>query len=255
LDKQWSLIEQQQHQLFDKILLSKVPDYSDYASPTALLTLVYHSGKEHYVPSVAIGSDSGRITNLLSPSFRYSQKTNSLILDMIDLNEVGTDQARYRQCLISFLQDPNISGGHAVGVETYTRITLFFIRQLELLQHLERTNFTFDEDYLSRRLSVHNDIWKLDLADCQRTDSEFHAAVDFFLFLGYIIFFLPLSGKSGPIVEYCRQATLLTEPGKTNFPHRTSLVRQAMKDYLERIVEIKEKPSVGFFSSIFGWSR
>jgi len=158
---------------------------------------------------------------------------DTLLLGMLNANQISTDEDQYRQCVTRFLQDPSRSGTYSIGADAYAEATLFFIQRLDQLQHLSPAKFSFDEHYLSGRLS-HQEVWSFSLLISGHQEEEFHASVDAFLFLGYISFFLALSGRSELLIQLCREPTFLSGHLETRFPQRTALVRHAMSKYLRQ---------------------
>jgi len=163
------------------------------------------------------------------PCVRVDYGHDMLGLQHLDLQNVGTDRDQYRQCLIRFLQEPNRSGRYSIGVEEYINATIYFIEQLSQKKGMDKEG-PFDEHWLSDRLTLDNDIWRFKRADLFNSPS-----VDCFIYLGYIIFFLPRSAECGQLVRHCQQPTFLTESLMILFPTRITLVQQAMKDYLESV--------------------
>jgi len=138
---------------------------------------------------------------------------------------------QYRHHLLGFLQNPERSGIYAIGGEEYTKAILCCIQHLE--RRRSNTKRAMNEDMLSDQISLDNGIWKFDCSKLPRLYCT--ETVSIFIYLGYVLFFLPLSGKSQQLIQYCHQPTFLTETATSLFPTRIALVRQAMKDYLDRV--------------------
>jgi len=92
----------------------------------------------------------------------------------------------------------------------------------------------FDENYMARKPFLHEGMWVLEFKESFTTWIEDKYA-SLFLILGYILFFLPLSGESALLVQHCREQTFLTEQVINFLPTRTALVRKAMEEYLKRV--------------------
>jgi len=216
---------------FDGFFSSVIPRYHDNNAFIPVVCLVYHSGQVEYVPGI-IGRHSPRHVFLLY--FELFEPLQDLIhgiqFSNINLRDIGTDNDRYRQCLLGFLQDPARSGKYAIGPHKYTKATLFFMKQISRLypesegwEPLEE-----EESFIASKITFHDNIWTLDTSG-----SLFD--VKTFLFLGYIIFFLPKCAKSTRLLEYCEQQSFLGRYIIKAYPEQTALVRQAMRDYLERV--------------------
>jgi len=206
--------------------------YYDCDNFIASICLTYHLGHVEYVPG-CIESEGSSTTDILINSV-FEPSTDMayipLLLDEIDLSKIGTDKDRYRQCLLGFLQDPDRSGKYAIGPHTYTKATSFFMEKLSRWYPESKGWWTLDEkeSVFSAKITFHDNIWTLN-------KSGVAIDVETFLFLGYIIFFLPKCSKSPELLEHCKQQSFLTQDLITSYPERTALVRRAMQDYLERV--------------------
>jgi len=225
-----------------------MPRHHDYNNFIASICLTYHLGQVKYVPGIieSEGPSTIRITSsfLLDSSEGIGQ--SPLGLEQIDLRKIGTDEDRYRQCLLGFLQDPRRSGKYALGPHTYTKVTSLFMKKLSYwYEELEglRT-FGERESVFSGKITSHDNIWILNDSRVA-IDMHSHVAFDIyssvdidmevFLLLGYIIFFLPKCSKSKRLLEHSKQQSFLSQYVIESCPERTALVRQAMQDYLERV--------------------
>jgi len=221
MDKKWLEVEKRQHAALDKFFFSQIPAYRDHEKHTALLCVVYHIGNDAYVPWIPEIRNTG-----LAP-YKLAEDDTLLLGDM-EASHVGTDKDQYRQCLIRFLQDSKRSRQFTIGPVLYTNAVLGIIKMFENLAwgrtHL---NFSNEERSISLLLTFKDGLW------------NFHNNVFiqnlWFRLLGYTLFFLPRCGKSEQLIQHCRQQTFLTEPMLNCLPTRTALVRQAMKEYLERM--------------------
>lgn len=170
-------------------------------------------------------------------------RNDTLYISRINLKNSGHEMDQYRQILIKFLEDPSRSGVYTLGTDAYTTAVLFFIQKLELLDGTQEDEPTFDEDQLSAKLIFDNGIWEVPLSDKGHsnaftgtrrppTTSEI-----FFILLGYIVFLLPRCGRSEQLIQNCEQETFLTSTRMTTlFPLRTALAREAIQEYLSRVV-------------------
>jgi len=212
-----------------------MPWYHDHNELTAFLCLTYHSGQVKFVPGIIFNEESRTICipsdDLLESltGKRYSP----LLLENIDLSKFGTDEDTYRQCVLSFLQDPGRSGKYAIGPDTYTKATSFFMKEISKQDWPLEDTFDQLESYLSGNVTFHDNIWTL---NASTTYNHFGCKVmTTFLYLGYIIFFLPNCAKSETLLGHCQQQSFLTQKMIKLFPERTSVARQAMQDYLGRV--------------------
>jgi len=135
----------------------------------------------------------------------------------------------YREYFYEFIQDSNRSGIYAIDPGTYAETVLFCIQQLERIVYYD-VKEPFDEALLSEQHILDNGIWRF----VPGNQVPVGACYDF-LYLGYIIFFLPRSRESEELVQHCQYQAFLTERVFKFFPKRTALVRQALTDYLVRV--------------------
>jgi len=224
-----------------------MPHYYNSKQLTALLCLAYHVGQVQYVP--ALGYNEWRLVDT-----ELHESLDESGCDVLQVRStetqasvVGTDKDPYRQFLISFLQNPDRSGSYAIGPATYIQATLFFMERISPLNPVsaseeptsngeESEEYTSEEEsYMSSKVTFHDNIWVLYEPSHDEQDEIT------FLCLGYIFFFLPRSGKSQPLLEHCQTQVFLTHYVIRDFPERTTLVRRAMQEYLNRFG--RESPS------------
>ena len=232
MDAQYAFIDSHIQDAFDGFFLCNMQRYHDYNRFIAFICLTYHLGQVKYVPGVI--ENEGPWTIHIPSKFLFESLTGityiPLLLTKIDLCKIGTDEDRYRQCLLGFLQDPRRSGKYAIGPQAYTKATSFFMKELSRWYPESERWCTFQrkENFLSGNITFHNNIWRLN-------ESDAALGVQTFLFLGYIIFFLPQCSKSKRLLEHCKQQSFLHKTLIKSYPEQTALVRQAMQDYLERV--------------------
>lgn len=236
MNSEWALIEKDKYDDLDRIFLSKMPSYYRNSNLTALLCLVYHAGQDSLIPCFypSLFCDN-RITN---------PEADTLMLQRIRLEDIGTHDDQYRQCVIRFLQDRARSRRYAIGVDAYTKAALSFIEKLASRPCTAWRNNSdlHEEQCFFDQLILENGIWRFSPhpdgpAECGhpaivKYDSP---AVLCFVYLGYLLFFLPRSGESSLLIQHCRQQAFLSARMVTSLPTRTALVREAMRVYLERV--------------------
>jgi len=201
----------------------------DDNSLNAFLRVTYHAGQVKFVPGIT-GNEKSKIIRIypydLLPDIL---KANCCTLPLHDINlrQISTDDDRFRQYLLGFLQDPGRSGKYAIGPHTYTKATYYFMQEISIW-YPESVDLDEEESSISGNIKFHDNIWTLDTSGALFD-------VKTFLFLGYIIFFLPQCSKFKQLLEHCKQQSFLTQNLTQLYPKRTALVRQAMQDYLERV--------------------
>jgi len=214
--------------------LSRMPFYYSRKEYIAHLCLACHAGSNYLVPGLA-GTECRDITILHRDAIH-----GPLLLDDILVDYRGTDVDHYRQCVIRFLNDTNRSGRFVVGDEAYAVSASYFI---DLLQNLTGGGCSkVDENNLLSHL-IHwqdKDAWVfLRPKGCRGKHRGFKehnsTSTHYFIYLGYVIFFLSRSTKSEQLMEYCRKQSFLTELWISRFPSRTKLARQAMDNYVQRV--------------------
>jgi len=133
--------------------------------------------------------------------------------------------------------DPLRSSRYAIEVRTYTITALYFIKKIIMLDWSAECN-PYNEDSIPDSPVFDNEMWRM-VTDPNKCYDDLHPyfppSVSCFVYLGYILFFLPRSGRSGPLVRHCLQETYLTKHVTTLCPKRTALIRQAIKEYLYRV--------------------
>ena len=199
------------------------------------MCLAYHSGQVEYVPGIITHKLPGHVSLLYLDLFEsLNELADGIQLVNINLGDIGTDNDRYRQCLLGFLQDAGRSGKYAIGPHTYTKATSFFMEEISRRYPESREwkeDLDEEESYFSDYIEFDGDIWAFDTTFV--ADNADNKAI--FLFQGYIIFFLPKCLKSERILEYCKQKSFIHPKIIQLFPRRAALLRQAMQDYLDRV--------------------
>jgi len=202
--------------------------YYSHDNLTAYLCLVYHAGTDPLVPCFW----EEHSIDIAIPN----AKNDTLLLHCISLCDIGTDTDHYRECIVRFLQDPCRAGNRTIGVDAYTRAAVYFIQQLQAKYW---TGFDLDDEkFLTDMLLYKNGIWSL---SGTKISDYFHSmltiylpsTIEFFIYLGYILFFLPRAGFSATLTAQCNHY-IYNSSKATRLSRRVTLVRHAMEDYLDR---------------------
>jgi len=178
--------------------------------------------------------------HLGDPIYHKRDIADSLLLNDLTVDDVGTPRDLHRLFLVQFLQDPNRSGSYTIGDAAYTAATLFLIEGFGKLLECSNGDESEDSDVehsLSKRLILEGGRWVFK----SESDSLRSFLEVCFLLLGYIDFFLPLCGNSGQpsifsghLMRYCHQHRRLPQRVKTLFPTRSARVEKSINDYLCR---------------------
>jgi len=220
--------------------------YSTYGVLTLILCLVTHAGSDPLVPLVStIDLDLSPWYNSIgSVSFRQNESCR----DVLSLSAARSNMPdAYMLIFSDFIRDPTRSGRYCIGPEAYKRATLFCMLMLEY----NKRHRTLDDSYTNTHgIPIGSEGIALNDRNCglcksikctesgqwmtKCGDRWYWDIEQSHLLVGYIIYFLPLCGRSKALIQRCQRADSFLDAVKRICPTRRELAYQKSQDYLKR---------------------
>lgn len=226
--------------------MSNMEHYSTYRRLTLILCLGVHAGSSPLVPLVS--------TAALGLSTWYygicyiAFEQNKSCEDVLSLTAARPNMPdAYLQVFRDFMQDPTRSGRYCIGPEAYERATLFCMQILAYNQRHSTPDVSYiDGDGTPVRsrgnvlkagnCSLCNCIARTESGQWKTKGGPIYWDIDESHFLvGYIIYFLPLCGRSKALIQRCQHPDTFLDAIKYICPNRHELAYQRSQEYLQRM--------------------
>lgn len=238
--------------------------YYSRGSLSLLIVLILHAGSHHLVPLLRVSSGvlpcprdtlEEEVFNLFSEDELYLFETFSY------------PQNAYTENFKAFMRDQTRSAQYTLGEQTYSRAALYCMQCLEDKKWLARlsqaaylwiNNSTTNSDAgspdddpidgsaqynrdrddncdLCSSLFFKDESWTWKSGNIVTLNGRDFDPELYPLVLGYLIYFLPLSGRYEPLIQLCRQHNLSSVSPAAYFPIRTRRASRIIREYLSRM--------------------
>ncbi|KAF9542047.1 hypothetical protein CPC08DRAFT_824318 [Agrocybe pediades] len=251
-----SYIEKYQLKLFISFLFQHLERfYADDGLALSLMLILFHLGSHRYIPMIIDDQFSTTYAcppNLVSPRVKGKDHILEVLQNLHSFNEPSYFLGHLR----TFLLDPERSGEYVIGPETYAKAALGCFKKIRSLGHPEAHVWhdmlpeLGEDDYFGtwRFDSGH---WMVNIFN--PPSSRFHWFDLYFIVLGYLIFFLPRSGRLDALIAEClRSKSSFPVPSYWDvdrFPIRRWHLYREIEAYLARFNSAHQQ------SSRFGFRR